>query len=818
MNFLPSSLCSTVRATAFSFVFRNLRKRNCISVQCGVLALMLGGVCVGIHAQTASNGNFGSVNVGSTGSTPISITFTFDAAETLGSMTVVTQGAAGLDFADAGTGTCKAGTDYAAGDTCTVKVSFTPKYAGARYGAAELLDGSGKVLAIGYLQGTGVGPRMNFQPGSQSVVASPAHNGLSEAQWVAVDSSGNVYIADYFNARVLKETPSAGGYTQSVIPINGSVYPLGIAVDGSGNLYIDDYIQVVKETLSAGSYTQSVVANGLNASYDVAVDGIGNVYIADYGNNRVLKETPSAEGYTQSIVANYGNNGVLDPFGVAVDGIGNVYISDSFDRVLKETLSAGSYTQSVVANAANNGLGYFPEVAVDGSGNVYISDSSNQRVLKETPSAGGYTQSMVANAAIDGLNGPAGVAVDGSGNVYVADEFNDRVLKEDLADPPSLPFAATAVGATSTENPETVLVSNAGNAALIFPLPVMGTNPSVPVNFDWDPSSTCQQTTSSSSAAFELAPGASCTMAFDFKPTPTGSITGVAELTDNNQNVTDAVQMIQLTGLQGTQTITFSQLVSPEFYGVAPITLNATGGASGNPVVFSILSGPGSVSGTNNNVLNITGPGVIVIAANQAGDRDYTAAPTVTQSILALFSATITSPARNSTLAGSGVTFTWAASSNVTEFYLFLGSNGVGSNNLYSSGYTAHTSVNVTGLPVNGETIYARLYSSYNGAWTYLDYTYTAESLAMLTSPAPNSTLTGSSETFTWSGGTGITLYYLFLGSNGVVSDNFYNSGYTSHNSVSVTGLPVNGETVYARLYWYVDGAWHHADYIYTAE
>jgi sugar lactone lactonase YvrE len=818
MNSLPSSLCSSVRATTFSFVSRNLRKRNCFRVQCGVLALILGGVCVGIHAQTASNGNFGSVNVGSTGSTPISISFTFDAAETLGSMTVVTQGATGLDFADAGTGTCKAGTDYAAGDTCTVKVIFRPRFSGARYGAAELLDGSGKVLAIGYLQGTGVGPRMSFQPGSQSVIANLAHNGLSEAQWVAVDSGDNVYIVDYDNNRVLKETPSAGGYSQSVIPISGSVYPLGIAVDGSGDLYIDDYIQVVKETLSAGNYTQSVVANGLNASYDVAVDGIGNVYIADYGNNRVLKETPSADGYTQSIVANYADNGLLDPFGVAVDGSGNVYISDSFDRVLKETLSAGSYTQSVVANAANNGLGYFPEVAVDGIGNVYISDSSNQRVLKETPSAGGYTQSVVANAAIDGLNGPAGVAVDGSGNVYVADELNDRVLKEDLADPPSLPFAATAVGATSTENPETVLVSNEGNAALIFPLPVMGTNPSVPVNFDWDPSSTCQQTTSSSSAAFELAPEASCTMAFDFKPTPTGSITGVAELIDNNQNVTDAVQMIQLTGMQGPQTITFSQLVSPEFYGVAPITLSATGGASGNPVVFSVLSGPGSVSGTNNNVLNITGPGVIVIAANQAGDRDYTAAPTVTQSITVLFSATITSPARNSSLMGSGVTFTWAASSYVTEFYLFLGSNGVGSNNLYSSGYTSHTSVNVTGLPVNGETIYARLYSSYNGAWTYLDYTYTAESLATLISPAPNSTLTGSSETFTWSGGAGITLYYLFLGSNGVGSDNLVNSGYTSHNFVSVTGLPVNGQTVYARLFWYVDGAWHHADYLYTAE
>jgi sugar lactone lactonase YvrE len=779
---------------------------------------MLGGAWVGVRAQA---GNFGSVNVGSTSATPISVNLTFGTAQTLGSISVVTQAAKGLDFTDAGTGTCKAGTAYTAGATCTVNVSFTPKFAGTRYGAAELLDGSGNVLTTGYFQGTGVGPQITFQPGAQTVVANTAINGLSADQWIAVDGSGNVYIADYFNGQVVKETPSAGGYTQSIVPINGPIVAQGIALDGSGNLYIvsgNGGNEVLKETLTAGGYTQSVVANDLNNAYDVAADSSGNVYIADYGNNRVLKETLSANGYTESTVANYANNGLLDPLGVAVDGSGNVYISDSFNRVLKETLSAGSYTQSVFADAASNGLDFPAAIAVDGSGNVYIADSYNNRVLKEAPSAGGYTQSVVANAAINGLFVPVGVAVDGSGNVYIGDRNNFRVLKEDFTHPPSVPFAATAIGATSADSPKTVLVSNDGNAPLIFPLPAIGTNPSVPVNFDWDPSSTCQQTTPSSSAAFELAPGASCTMAFDFVPTPTGSISGVAELTDNNLDVTGSVQGIQLTGLQGSQTINFSQLPSYVFYGVAPITLSATGGASGNLVVFSIVSGAAFLSGTNNTVLNITGPGTVVIAANQAGNTDYAAASTVTQSITVLFSATITSPARNSTLAGSSVTFTWAVGNFVNEFYLFLGSNGVGSNNLYSSGYTSHTSVNVTGLPVNGETIYARLYSYFDGAWTYLDYTYTAESLAALTSPAPGSTLTGNSETFTWSGGAGITLYYLLLGSNGVGSDNLYNSGYTTHKSVNVTGLPVNGETVYARLYWQVDGAWHHADYTYTAE
>ena len=238
MNSIPSSVCSTVRAAGFPFVFRNLRKRNCLPALCGALALMLGGAWVGVHAQ---DGNFGSVNVGSTSPTPISVTFTFDAAETLGSTAVVTQGATGLDFSDAGTGTCKTGTAYSAGNTCTVNVSFTPKFAGTRYGAAELLDGSGNVLATGYVQGAGVGPQVNFLPGAQSVVASYATNFLYNPQGIAVDSSGNVYIAVEGRGQVLKETLSVGGYTQSVIAVNDPVYiPYGVAVDGSGSVYIVD--------------------------------------------------------------------------------------------------------------------------------------------------------------------------------------------------------------------------------------------------------------------------------------------------------------------------------------------------------------------------------------------------------------------------------------------------------------------------------------------------------------------------------------------------------------------------------------------------
>jgi hypothetical protein len=86
-----------------------------------------------------------------------------------------------------------------------------------------------------------------------------------------------------------------------------------------------------------------------------------------------------------------------------------------------------------------------------------------------------------------------------------------------------------------------------------------------------------------------------------------------------------------LTITQAAQIITFTPPPSPVLYGVAPIALSATGGASGDAVIFSVVSGPGSVSGST---LTITGAGTVVVAANQAGNANFATAPQVTQSIV----------------------------------------------------------------------------------------------------------------------------------------------------------------------------------------
>jgi hypothetical protein len=124
----------------------------------------------------------------------------------------------------------------------------------------------------------------------------------------------------------------------------------------------------------------------------------------------------------------------------------------------------------------------------------------------------------------------------------------------------------------------------------------------------------------------------------------------------------------------------------------------------------------------------------------------------------------------------------------------------------------------VNGLPTNGEKIYARLYSIINGVTLYNDYTYTAASIAKLTSPAPNSTLTANSVKFTWSTGTAVSQYDLHLSAVAPGGYDLYLSGHIAGTSTTVNGLPTNGETIYARLYTILNGVTLYNDYTYKAK
>ncbi len=485
--------------------------------------------------------NFHTVPVG-TPSTAITLTFTFSSAGTIGAPAVLTQGAKGLDFADAGTGSCSTnGTShtYNAGDTCTVDVTFTPAYATNRYGGVELRNDSGTVIANAYVYGTGAGPQLAFLPGQLRTLGP----GSSNSDGVAIDGAGNIYFSVFAKGTV-EEMPPACTSSSCVTTLGGGFnQPKGLAVDGSGNLYVADPLNEAVKEMPPGCASASCVTTlggGFLLPGAVAVDGSGNVYVAEFYG---IREMPP--GCTSSDCVTTLGGGFDVPEGVAVDVNGNVYVADTESFAVKE-MPPGCTSSSCVTTLGSDysgpGVGFFApsSVAVDGNGNVYIGDVTYG--LSVMPP--GCASASCITTLTREIFSPVALALDGNGNLYTP---TGSVAELDVADPPSLSFAQIILGEESSDSSQTVTLKNIGNAALSLPVPSTGQNPSISDNFTLDSTTTCPEVGSSSSPG-TLAANASCTLVVDFLPQMPGTIAGSLVLTDNSLSAHYATQTIGLSG------------------------------------------------------------------------------------------------------------------------------------------------------------------------------------------------------------------------------------------------------------------------------
>ena len=580
-----------------------------------------------IKEVQSSAGNFGPVNV-NTATGPINMLFQFYGGAGTLSLTgaqVLTGGATGLDYADANSGNCSTSTSYSAGDFCWVNVDFTPVYPGTRMGAVQLLGTSGTVLANGYLNGIGMGPQINYSYPPQFFsndvirVAGPfSPYNLTNPFAAVVDYSGNVYVVDYNNNALYKETLSAGTYTQSTVA-TGLNNPEAVAVDGAGNVYVCDSgnNQILLETNSGGSWVQSAIVTGLNFPTGLAVDAMGNVYFSSFSDGAAYKITQSGGVYSSPATVVTGLN---QPRKIAVDASGNVYIADTGNsRVVKETLSGGSYTQSVIGSGMHFPYG----VAVAADGTVFVADTINSRILAETWSNGSYTQSVF-------IPGPPAydVLVDQMGNLIFPDPADATVFFISYSQLPSVSFASASVGSTSSDSPQTVTITNRGNQPLTAIDPgLVVTGP----NFVEIAGSGSPEDCGTGFSAAPLAPGISCNLNISFEPQAVGALTSTAVFTDNALNASPSASQsipLQGTGLQQSQTITFGSLTN-QTLGTAPFTLSATA-SSGLSVSFaSTTTSVCTVSGTT---ATLVAAGTCTIQATQAGNANYSAATPISQS------------------------------------------------------------------------------------------------------------------------------------------------------------------------------------------
>ena len=429
--------------------------------------------------------------------------------------------------------------------------------------------------------------------------------------------------------------------------------PTGVAIDAAGHLYVSDAVDsrvleyddplnssVADRVFGAADFTTGSVPNhnpcndsGISASSlcfpgGVAVDSAGRLYIMDTGNGRVLEfdnplynlpddplATPSADRVfgksdffsISSVSVNASTMG--SPSGAAVDSSGRLYVADQgwsrvleFENPLTSSVADRVFGQSdFTARNCNvvsvNNLCYPHGVAVD-AGHLYVTDYGNNRALAydnplytlpddplASPSAdrvfgqGGSFTSDTCNLggiSASSLCGARGVAVRG-GHLLVADRGNNRVLEYDS------PLTSDVAGRVLGRPDFATNGCGTGGGDMCYP----------------------------EGAAFD---------------------------SDGDVYVADYgfSRVVEYdTPFAQPQAISFTGPGSGAVGGSA--TLSATGGASGNPVVFSVDASSGvgvcNVSGTNGTTLNYTAVGVCAVDANQAGNSSYNPAPQVQQSV-----------------------------------------------------------------------------------------------------------------------------------------------------------------------------------------
>jgi sugar lactone lactonase YvrE len=294
---------------------------------------------------------------------------------------------------------------------------------------------------------------------------------------VSVDTAGNLFVADRINQTIRKVT-SAGVVTTlaGLAGFSGSddgtgsaarfFNPSGTAVDSSGNVFVaDSSNHTIRKVTSSGVVTTLAGLAGSSGSSDgtgsaarfnnpfgIAVDSSGNVFVADTSNRTIRKVTSA--GVVTTLAGSAGNSGSADgtgsaarfnnPNGIAADTAGNLFVADTSNRTIRKVTSAGVVT--TLAGSAGNigstdGTGSAARfnnpygIAADTAGNLFVADTVNQTIRKVT-SAGVVTTlagTVGVTGTADGIgsdarfNNPLGVAVNTAGNLFVADQDNHTI-------------------------------------------------------------------------------------------------------------------------------------------------------------------------------------------------------------------------------------------------------------------------------------------------------------------------------------------------------------------------------------------------------
>jgi sugar lactone lactonase YvrE len=430
---------------------------------------------------------------------------------------------------------------------------------------------------------------------------------------LAVDTNGNVYVADTSNNKVRKVT---GAGVVSTLP-GAYSHPEGVAVDVIGNVYVaDTWNHSIRKitpagtvlTLAGSGSSGAVDGNGAGASFSnpsgIAVDSSGTVFVADPGNSKIRKITP---GGLVSTLAGTGQAGPDDgPVAIArFDGLKDVAVDSQGNLLIAEASRIRKITPQGIVETVTRPLKQPIGVAVDTAGNRYFADTENHRIRRlstdgvlSTLAGTGVAGSADGPNGVGSLSSPMGVGIASSGDVFVADTGNNRIRRITPAGVLST-FAGTgapAPGGLATYFFPTGIAVDSGNNVFV-------SEPAANKIHKITPAGISSVFAGTGAVGFSDGPGTAATFSFPRSVAASGGDVFVADTGNHRIRKITAAGIVST--VAGTGGIGFANGPS------ALSEFNSPGGIAAD------ASGTVYVSDTNNHVIRrISGGNVSTLAGN----------------------------------------------------------------------------------------------------------------------------------------------------------------------------------------------------------
>ncbi len=382
--------------------------------------------------------------------------------------------------------------------------------------SAIAVDGSGNVYAanngssVGGVDTVTVYPAGNTGNAAPSTTIAGSNTRLNGPSSIAVDSSGNIYVANKGGSTVTVYAPGSTGNVAPSKTIGGYSTGLNalssIAVDSSGKIYVtnegslDGGIDTVTvyPAGSSGNATPSAIISGYNTGLfepvGIAADGSGKIYVANQQgyneqeqehNNASVTVYPTGSNGNVAPSATIDNSffptGIVAPIGIAVDSSGKIYVANgagydpntgAFSAATVTVYPAGSNSAGMPPSAtiggSNTGLSYPVGIALDGSARIYVANDNNNTVtVYPAGSNGNAPPTATIGGSNTGLIYPVGIALDGSGNICVSNYNNAVTVYPPLGSSTGTlnesPTATIAGSNTGLSDPTGIALDGSGN-------------------------------------------------------------------------------------------------------------------------------------------------------------------------------------------------------------------------------------------------------------------------------------------------------------------------------------------------------------------